>query len=62
MSKQRVTGIIVGLAGLLVTMGHFILQALNNVPERYHGHTSWVAVGVILMLVGFFMLTAGKGR
>lgn len=60
MSKRRITGIVVGLIGLLLTMGHFVLQGLSSVPERYHGHTSVVAVGVMLMVIGFFMVTAGK--
>jgi len=62
MSKRRIVGILVALMGLVLTIGHFVLQGLSNVPERYHGHTSVVAVGVMLMLIGFFMLTAGKQR
>ena len=62
MSKRRIVGILVALMGLVLTIGHFVLQGLSNVPERYHGHTSVVAVGVMLMLIGFFMLTAGKER
>ena len=60
MTKRRITGTLVGLLGLVLTIGHFVLQGLSNVPERYHGHTSVVAVGVVLMLIGFFILTAGK--
>lgn len=62
MSKRRITGIVVGLLGLLLTMGHFVLQGLSSVPERYHGHTSVVAAGVMLMLIGFFMLAVGRER
>jgi multisubunit Na+/H+ antiporter MnhG subunit len=62
MSRRRIVGILVALMGLVLTIGHFVLQGLSNVPERYHGHTSVVAVGVMLMLIGFFMLTAGKER
>ena len=62
MTRRRITGTIVGLIGLVLTMGHFVLESLSNVPERYHGHTSVVAVGVMLMLIGFFMLAAGKER
>lgn len=62
MRKRRIVGILVALMGLLLTIGHFVLQGLSNVPERYHGHTSVVAVGVMLMLIGFFTLTASKER
>lgn len=62
MSKRRTVGILVALLGLVLTIGHFVLQGLSSVPERYHRHTSVVAVGVMLMLIGFFMLTAGKER
>lgn len=60
MSKRRITGVVVGLIGMILTMGHFVLQSLSTVPERYHGHTWVVVVGVMLMLFGFFMLTGGK--
>ncbi|HKR58433.1 MAG TPA: hypothetical protein VJS64_01770 [Pyrinomonadaceae bacterium] len=62
MSTRSIVGILVALLGLLLTIGHFVLQGLSNVPESYHGHTSVVAVGVMLMLIGFFMLTGGKAR
>lgn len=62
MSKRRIIGTLVGLLGLILTIGHFVLQGLSNVPERYHGHMSVVAVGVMLMLIGFFMLTVGRER
>ena len=59
---RRIVGIVIALIGLLLTIGHFVLEGLSNVPERYHGHTSVVAIGVMLMLIGFFMFTAGKER
>ena len=62
MTRRRITGIVAGLIGLLLTMGHFVLEGLSNVPERYHGHTLVVAAGVGLMLIGFVLLTVGKGR
>lgn len=62
MSSRRIVGILVAVIGLLLTIGHFVLQGLSSVPERYHGHTWVVAVGVMLMLIGFFMITGGKER
>lgn len=62
MSKRRITGIVMALIGLLMTMGHFVLEGLSNVPERYHGHTWVVAIGVVLMLGGFILLTGSKER
>ena len=62
MSKRRIVGILVALMGLVLTIGHFVLQGLSNVPERYHGHTGVVAVGVGLMLIGFILLAGGKER
>lgn len=62
MIKRRIIGTLVGLLGLVLTIGHFVLQGLSSVPERYHGHPAVVAAGVMLMLIGFFMLTAGKER
>jgi len=62
MKSRHIVGILVALLGLLLTIGHFVLQGLSSVPERYHGHTSVVAVGVMLMLIGFFMITAGRDR
>ena len=62
MSRRRIIGTIAGLIGLVLTLGHFVLESLSNVPERYDGHTGVVAVGVGLMLVGFILLSGGKGR
>jgi hypothetical protein len=62
MSKRRITGTIAGLMGLLLTIGHFLLEGLSIVPERYHGHTLVVAAGVGLMLIGFILLAGGKER
>lgn len=62
MSSRRIVGTLVALIGLLLTIGHFVLQGLSSVPERYHGHTSVVAIGVMLMLIGLFMITGGKER
>lgn len=55
-------GTVVGLLGLLLTMGHFVLQGLSIVPERYHGHAAVVAVGVGLTLIGFILLAGGQER
>ena len=62
MSKRRIAGIVTALVGLVLTMGHFVLESLSNVPERYHGHEWVVAVGVVLMLIGFVLLSGGKAR
>ncbi len=57
MSTRRIAGIIIGLAGIVLSVGHIALAFFANTPERYHGHEVVVALGLALAVIGILLLT-----
>lgn len=62
MSTRRITGLVAGLAGLLITVAHLALALFSGTPERYHGHEAVVAIGVVLTLAGVMLMGGADKR
>ena len=62
MSTRRITGIVSGITGVAISVGHIALALLDNTPERYHGHEVIVLIGFVLALAGLMLIGTDKQR
>lgn len=56
MSTRRIIGIVMGVTGALISLGHLILMVFTNLLERYHGFETWVAIGFFLAVIGIILI------
>lgn len=60
MTTRQVIGAVLGLAGVLINLGHLVLMMIFRTAEPYHGFLTWVMLGLALTVVGLLLL-ARKG-
>lgn len=60
-TRQKV-GIVLGSAGVLISVGHLVLMMVFNTREPYHGLTTWVLLGLGLAVVGILLLRKNEPR
>ncbi len=53
--KQRI-GIVFGVAGVVISIGHLVLMMVFQTREPYHGFGTWVMLGLGLTVVGLLLL------
>lgn len=60
MSTRRIVGIVTGIAGVVISVGHILLAFFTRIPERYHGHEGIVIFGFALAVIGLLLLSGGN--
>lgn len=60
MRTRQKLGVVLGAAGVAISIGHLVLMAIFNTREPYHGFTTWVMLGLGLAVVGIFLLSTKK--
>jgi hypothetical protein len=56
MRTRETVGIVMGAAGVLISVGHLVLMMVFNTREPYHGFTTWVLLGLGLAVVGTLLM------
>ena len=58
MKTRQIVGIVLGVAGVLINIGHLVLMAIFDTREPYHGFTTWVMFGLGLAVIGIFLISS----
>jgi hypothetical protein len=61
-STRRIAGIIMGTLGITLSVGHLVLAFFAATPERDHGHTVIVGLGLALTVAGILLIGTDKQR
>jgi hypothetical protein len=56
MRTQRIVGIVLGVAGVVITIGHLALMMIFRTEEPYHGIGTWVPLGLVLAVIGILLI------
>ena len=56
MSTRRIVGIVIGVAGVVITIGHLTLMMIFRTEEPYHGLGTWVPLGLVLAVIGILLI------
>jgi hypothetical protein len=56
MSKRRIVGIVIGVAGVVISIGHLVLMMIFRTEEPYHGLLTWVPLGLVLAVIGILLI------
>lgn len=62
MNTRRIIGIVIGVTGVIIATGHYVLAFFSSTPERYHGHEALVGVGFALIVIGILLIGTDKQR
>ena len=62
MSTRRIVGIVIGVAGVVVSLGHLALMMIFRTEEPYHGLGTWVPLGLVLAVIGILLIGKKDGR
>ena len=62
MKARQIVGIILGSAGVLVSVGHLVLMMIFKTSEPYHGFGTWVMLGLVLMIAGVLLLRKSESK
>ncbi len=58
--KQKV-GVVLAVAGVIVSVGHLVLMMTDR-WEPYHGFMTWVMLGLALAVIGLLLLAKKEPR
>lgn len=56
MRTRQLVGIVLGSAGVLISVAHLVLMMIFNTSEPYHGLTTWVLLGLGLAVIGTLLM------
>ncbi len=56
MKTRQIVGIVLGSAGVLISIGHLVLMMIFETREPYHGFGTWVMLGLALAVIGILLL------
>jgi hypothetical protein len=56
MSTRRFLGIVIGVAGVVISVGHLVLMMIFRTEEPYHGLVTWVPLGLVLTVIGILLM------
>lgn len=56
MKTRNIIGVVLGVAGVLISIGHLVLMMIFQTREPYHGLGTWVMLGLGLIVVGLFLI------
>lgn len=55
MQTKQIVGIVLGSAGVLISVGHVVLMMLFQIREPYHGFGTWLVLGLVLAIAGILL-------
>lgn len=56
MGVRQLVGIILGVGGALVSVGHLVWMFVTGNREPYHGFLTWVMLGLVMVAVGLALI------
>lgn len=56
MKPRQIVGIVLGVAGIVISIGHLVLMMIFRTSEPYHGFGTWMMLGLALAVVGILLL------
>ena len=56
LKTRQIIGAILGVTGVLLSMGHLVWMSVRGINEPYHGFGTWVVLGLALTFVGLVLL------
>lgn len=56
MKARQIVGVVLGSAGVLISVGHLVLMMIFDTREPYHGFTNWLMLGLGLAIIGIFLI------
>lgn len=56
MKTRQIVGIVLGSAGVLISVGHLVLMMIFETREPYHGFGTWVMLGLGLAVAGILLI------
>ena len=56
MKARQIVGVILGSAGVLISVGHLVVMMILQTSEPYHGFGTWLMLGLGLAIVGILLL------
>ena len=62
MTTRQTIGAVLGLAGVIINLGHLVLMMIFRASEPYHGFLTWVMFGLALTVVGLLLLARTEPR
>jgi len=60
MSTRRIAGIVMGVSGVLISIGHLVAVLFSDAPERDHQHEAIVLVGFALTVLELLLIGTGR--
>lgn len=62
MTPRQIVGIVLGVAGVVISIGHLALMMIFETREPYHGFTTWVMLGLALAVAGILLIRKSEPR
>ncbi len=62
MTRKQTVGVVLGVAGVVISFGHLALMMIFRTTEPYHGFLTWVMLGLVLTVVGLLLLAKSEPR
>lgn len=62
MTTRQVIGVVLGVAGVVINLGHLVVMMILRTTEPYHGFLTWVMLGLVLTVVGLLLLARTDRR
>lgn len=60
MSRRRIAGVVIGVAGAVISVFHITVLIVTREKEPLHGFWAWVMSGLILTFVGILLMSGDK--
>ena len=60
MGVKRLVGIILGVGGALVSVGHLVWMVAAGNRDPYHGFLTWVMLGIVMVAVGLALMGSDR--
>jgi len=62
MRPRQIVGIVLGVAGVVISIGHLVLMMVFQTRESYHGFGTWVMLGLVLTVAGILLIRKNEPR
>ena len=62
MKTKQLVGIILGVSGVVISVGHLVLMMIFQTQEPYHGLATWVPFGLVLAVAGLLLIRKNEPR
>lgn len=62
MRTRQIVGIVLGVTGVVISIGHLVLMMIFQTREPYHGLETWVPLGLVLAVAGILLIRKNEPR